>query len=183
MQNSSNEYHLVPFKKNKISIYEMILVFAIASIIGYFIETGYVFFSVGKLVKRGMLIGPYCPIYGFGALILYSCFYNIKSNTTNLPIIFIISSLILGSFELICGLIFKYTLNIEMWNYSNIWGHIGKFASIPTSAGWALMSLFYVYVLKKMGDFIISKIPRILSIILSIIFFIDCICSIMKVFY
>lgn len=145
MNNSSNEYHLIPFNKNKISIYEMVLVFAIASIIGYFIETGYVFLNVGKLVKRGMLIGPYCPIYGFGALIFYSCFYNTKSNTKNLPIIFIISSLILGSFELICGLIFKYILNIEMWNYSNKPLNILNYTTVPILIGWGILGTIYVY--------------------------------------
>ncbi len=174
MQNSSNEYHLVPFKKNKISIYEMILVFAIASIIGYFIETGYVFFSVGKLVKRGMLIGPYCPIYGFGALILYSCFYNIKSNTKNLPIIFIISSLILGSFELICGLIFKYTLNIEMWNYSNKPLNVLNYTTVPILIGWGILGTIYVFFvhplilncINKLKPILIHKISLLICFIL-----------------
>lgn len=185
MNNSSNEYHLIPFNKNKISIYEMVLVFAIASIIGYFIETGYVFFSVSKIVKRGMLIGPYCPIYGFGALILYSCFYNIKYNKKNIPLIFIMSSLLLGSFELICGLIFKYVLNIEMWNYSNKPLNILNYTTVPILIGWGILGTMYVFFIHPLILNIVSNIKpmilRKLSLIISFIFICDFLISILVI--
>ena len=135
MKRKSQEYHLILPERYKPSLSEMVLVFTIASIVGYFVETGYVFLSVGKVVKRGMLIGPYCPIYGFGALILYLCFYRVTAKKGNIPLIFISASLILGSFELLCGLAFKYILNIEMWNY------YGKPLNIGTSTGSPILIL------------------------------------------
>ena len=143
MNKTSNNFQLVKItRRYKASFAEMVLVFAFAAIVGYFIETGYVFLVVGKIVKRGMLLGPYCPIYGFGALILYYCFYDAKPTIKNIPSIFIIASLLLGSFELLCGLGFKYILGIEMWNYSgklyystninrmgNTWNYICIFSS------------------------------------------------------
>ena len=64
----------------KLSFLNMIYIFSICSVIGYFVEIGYVFLVVGKIVNRGMLYGPYCPIYGFGGILLYLLFYNLKKD-------------------------------------------------------------------------------------------------------
>ncbi len=160
--------------------------FLLYSILGHLLET--IFFSVLKLHKRsGFMFLWWTPLYGIGAVLSLFVYRIVVSKMNNKfwrnVLLFVLYFGMFTLLESFGGFLIEKIFGYEMWNYSNIWGHIGKFASIPTSAGWALMSLFYVYVLKKMGDFIISKIPRILSIILSIIFFIDCICSIMKVFY
>ena len=49
------------------------LLFFIYSVLGWAAESIYVSFLEQKVVNRGFLIGPYCPIYGFGslAMILY----------------------------------------------------------------------------------------------------------------
>lgn len=183
MKSLSEEYHLVPFKKHKASFHEMVLVFTIAAIAGYFIETGFVFLSVGKIVKRGMLLGPYCPIYGFGALILYSCFYNIKSNIKNIPLIFIMASLILGSFELMCGLVFKYILNIEMWNYSDKTLNILNYTTVPILIGWGILGTIYVFLVHPIILKFVSKfkpsIMKKVSLIVCFIFIFDFILSVL----
>ncbi len=183
MDNLSEEYHLVPFKKHRASFYEMVLVFTIAAIAGYFIETGFVFLSVGKIVKRGMLIGPYCPIYGFGALILYSCFYNIKSSIKNIPLIFLMASLILGSFELVCGIGFKYILNIEMWNYSDKPLNILNYTTVPILIGWGILGTIYVFLIHPIILKFVNKfkpsIMRKIALVISVIFICDFIISVL----
>lgn len=180
MKSSSQEYHLV-VPQYKASVSEMVLVFTVAAIAGYFIETGYVFLSVGKIVKRGMLMGPYCPIYGFGALILYSIFYNIKPTKKNIPLIFIIASLILGSFELLCGLGFKYILNIEMWNYSDKPLNILNYTTVPILIGWGILGTIYVFFIHPLIlRFVRLFKPKIMckiALILSLIFICDLIIS------
>ncbi len=46
----------------------IILYFFIYSFIGWCLETIYAFLVLGHFVNRGFLIGPICPIYGFGAV-------------------------------------------------------------------------------------------------------------------
>ena len=56
--------------------------FFIYSVIGWMMETIFVCIQKRKLVDRGFLIGPYCPIYGFGALVI--CLdNNITKEITN----------------------------------------------------------------------------------------------------
>ena len=157
MNKTSNNFQLVKItRRYKASFAEMVLVFAFAAIVGYFIETGYVFLVVGKIVKRGMLLGPYCPIYGFGALILYYAKPTIK----NIPSIFIIASLLLGSFELLCGLGFKYILGIEMWNYSGKFLNILNYTTVPILIGWGILGTIYVFFLHPLIQKFVSLFPK-----------------------
>lgn len=181
MKKASQEYQLVIPQKQKPSISEMIVVFTIASIIGFLIETGYVFLSVGKIVKRGMLLGPYCPIYGFGALILYLCFYNVKAKRSNIPLIFVSASLILGTFELICGLIFKHIFNIEMWNYSDKPLNILNYTTLPILIGWGILGTIYVFflhpIILKLVRHITPVLLKKVAITICAIFILDFIIS------
>lgn len=186
MKNSSQEYHLVIPQKHKASISEMVIVFTFSAIVGFLVETLYVFLSVGKFVKRGLLLGPYCPIYGFGALILYSCFYNVKPTKKNIPLIFISASLILGSFELLCGLGFKHILDIEMWNYSGKPLNILNYTTVPILIGWGILGTLYVFlahpIILKVVSLFSSTLMKKIAVILSILFICDLIISIIRIY-
>ena len=61
MNKTSNNFQLVKItRRYKASFAEMVLIFAFAAIVGYFIETGYVFLVVGKIVKRGIKYNLLC---------------------------------------------------------------------------------------------------------------------------
>ena len=47
-----------------------VCIFFIYSIIGWIIEVINCYGWYGKIVNRGFLIGPYCPIYGCGAVLM-----------------------------------------------------------------------------------------------------------------
>ncbi len=84
------------------SFSDMVFIFTICSFLGFLIEVGYVYLVVGKFVNRGVLYAPMCCIYGFGAIILYMLFYNVKPTKVNIPYTFITASCVLGAFELLC---------------------------------------------------------------------------------
>ena len=48
------------------------LLFWFSAILGWILEVIVCSFCDKRLVNRGFLIGPYCPIYGFGSLIMMS---------------------------------------------------------------------------------------------------------------
>ena len=57
---------------------KLILYFIVYSFIGWCLETFYAFCVFGCFVKRGFLLGPVCPIYGFGAILLIINLSKIK---------------------------------------------------------------------------------------------------------
>ena len=52
------------------TIEQLFLLFIIYSFLGWIVEIIDIYILYGKIVNRGFLIGPYCPIYGVGALII-----------------------------------------------------------------------------------------------------------------
>ena len=110
--------------KMKIDIkYKKIFItFLIYSIIGWCYEVFLeVFIYKWGFSNRGVLYGPYCPVYGFGALIFIFCFYKIlknkskKENVMLIPIIFIGTALSATILELITSYLCELVLGSWPW--------------------------------------------------------------------
>ena len=63
---------------NKICYY--FLLFLIYSVIGWVCEVIVAFFKHRRFVNRGFLIGPYCPIYGVGVLLIIAMIFLVFFN-------------------------------------------------------------------------------------------------------
>ena len=50
------------------SLYQVFAYFLIYSCLGWCLEVIYAAVTTGKLINRGFLNGPVCPIYGFGVV-------------------------------------------------------------------------------------------------------------------
>ncbi|MCA0385306.1 MAG: putative ABC transporter permease [Firmicutes bacterium] len=68
-----------------------------------------------KIINRGFLIGPYVPIYGFGAVLVIQLFGNLSS----LFQIFIYSMIICTTIEYITSVVMEKMFNAIWWDYSN----------------------------------------------------------------
>lgn len=153
----------------KISFNDMVFVFIICAMIGWVIETVFVFLQFGKITNRGMTYGPYCSIYGFAGLILYLFFHNIKPTKSNIPFTFISTALVMGGFELLSGLLLKYLLGIEMWNYDKEFLPIFHYTSVPVMIGWGILATVYVFFVQPILLKIISLFPKNITKRLAII--------------
>ena len=60
-----------------------ILLFTIYAIIGWLMEVSLSFIQHHKFVNRGFLIGPYCPIYGYGAILITLLLRKIQDRSHN----------------------------------------------------------------------------------------------------
>lgn len=154
----------------------------------YYINYFFIFSILGHLFesilskKSGILFGYWTPVYGFGCLIIlfihrildkYQNDKNI-SKISKKVILFLSSFIILSIIELIGGYLIELIFGIEMWNYSNFMFNIGKYISLETSLIWGISSLILIYVLKPFIDKIINRIPKVITYILSFLFVLDC---------
>ena len=53
-------------------LYKTASFFVIYAFFGWCLEVVYQAVEHGKFINRGFLNGPYCPIYGFGVIIVYN---------------------------------------------------------------------------------------------------------------
>ena len=72
-------------KTDKITIHQTIWYLMIFSIIGLIIETLFCYFTTGIIESRkGLIFGPFCPIYGFGATFIIFMLNSLKNNKIKL---------------------------------------------------------------------------------------------------
>lgn len=139
----------------------------IYSFMGWTIEVIATFINDRKFVNRGFLIGPYCPIYGHAALLLYLCF---SSHFDNLLFIFALS-LILGSLlEYVTSYLMEKIFKARWWDYSKKPFNLNGRISLETSflfgvLGVVIASIINPLVLKLL-DFIPNNYIYILGFIL-----------------
>lgn len=175
----TNSYNkLIKFDSDhKITLTNMIYIFIICAILGWFVEVGYVYLINGKIVNRGMTYGPYCSIYGVGAVILYLMFHNIPRTKKYIPYTFFVSGITMGAFELVCGLGFKYILGIEMWSYDGQFLEIMNYTTVPIVIGWGILGTMFVFLIQPMLLKIISLIPqnivKSVATIIAVVYFLD----------
>lgn len=144
-------------------ILTIISIFVIGSVVGYIIELFWRrFVSQHKWMNPGFLVGPYLPIYGFGAIVLY--FINLAINqipfSQNLLWLKIIVSLILIAIaltlvEFLAGLIFIKGLKIKLWDYSKTKGNImGIICPIYTLFWFIAGAVYYFLINEPLTNFL-----------------------------
>lgn len=131
-----------------------------------------------KLTNRGFYIGPYCPIYGVGCiLILLVC-----SKYENYPLIFFTFSIFIASIlEYFTSYFMEKLFKARWWDYSKRKFNLNGRICLETMIPFGLIACFVMYVLNPIITNFINKLsPSCLNtsaIILLILFIIDFIIS------
>lgn len=150
------------------------LIFIIYSMVGWLLEVILSLIQKHKFVDRGFLLGPYCPIYGWGALLITSL---LKNYLSNFIVIFILATVICMILEYITSFLMEKIYKTRWWDYSqmkyNINGRICLETAIPFGIG-ALIIMYIVHpcILFTLGMLSDSTII-IISCIVFVIFLVD----------
>ena len=115
------------------------LLFWIASILGWIMEVIICSFSERKLVNRGFLIGPYCPIYGFGALIMLT----LSPFKNNLVVCFVMALVLCSVLEYLASFIMEKLFQIRWWDYSNDAFNINGRICLRNAIGFGALGVIF----------------------------------------
>lgn len=99
------------------NLVQYFLAFMLYSIIGWAYETALYTVQEGRYISSGFLKGPYCPIYGGGAVAMVFCFYG---RTDNSWMIFFGGMAIATVIEYLVAVILENCFHKKWWDYSNI---------------------------------------------------------------
>lgn len=97
------------------NVFTYFMLFFIYAILGWIIETTLVSIEKRKFVNRGFLIGPYCPIYGFGGLAITIL---LKNYTKDPIVLFLMAVIICGTLEYFTSYIMEKIFKARWWDYS-----------------------------------------------------------------
>ena len=156
------------------SVYTYIILFFIYSIIGWIVETLLKLISDKKLINRGFLLGPYCPIYGIGALLMSILWKNYLNDPFILFVLIIITASIL---EYMTSYLFEKIFKARWWDYSNNFFNINGRICLETMIPFGLSGVFVLYIIDpKLINIINNLSPTLIhtfSYFLLIIFILD----------
>lgn len=118
------------------------LYFIVYSVLGWCMETVYCSVLEKRLVPRGFLHGPLCPIYGVGALMMILWFQPLMKN----PFLFYaVSTVCMSAWEYFVGWLLETATHMKYWDYSgyplNLHGRICLWVCLA----WGLLSFLVLY--------------------------------------
>lgn len=134
----------------------IIVYFTIYSIIGWICEVIYCSLLAKRLVNRGFLAGPYCPVYGFGALFII---WILEPVEFSIPIIFISSIVITSTVEYITGWLLETFFATKWWDYSQSRFNIEGRVCLKNSVYFGIMSVLLVKVVHPFTEYLVLSLP------------------------
>ncbi len=158
----NTKFTIFGFTLTKIMAY-----FIIYSILGYVVETLFGLVTKGVIESRkSFLYGPFCAIYGIGAVIMILGLK--KFNKNNYTLFF--GGFFIGSIvEYLISLIGELVFNIKWWDYSSMAFNINGRVCIAFSFFWGILAIYLMGHLHPKIDKLLEKIsPKVLKLIVII---------------
>jgi len=137
--------------------------FYIYACLGWMTEVCYAAATKGKIVNRGFLNGPVCPIYGVGMVVVIACLTPLQGNV---PLFFAGAVLLTTVIEGAAGLALEKLFHQRWWDYSNVPFNIGGYICPKFSVAWGLACILALDVFHPPVRRFAAALPDPLSIAL-----------------
>ena len=141
---------------NGISIWRILAYFIIYSVAGYIIETLYGMITKGVWESRqSFLYGPFCGIYGLGAVVMILCLHNFPKKYN----VLFVGGFIVGSIvEYVISWFGEVVLGVKWWDYSNMPLNLNGRICVYFSVFWGFLGIYLIASLNPKVDRIINWI-------------------------
>ncbi len=140
------------------------LLFLTYSIVGWCMEVVGKLIEKKKFINRGFLIGPYCPIYGTGAILIT---FLLKKYIPAPFVLFIMAILVCGTLEYLTSYFMEKIFHARWWDYSQRKFNINGRVCLNTIIPFGLLGMFIMYV---SNPFLIGKFEALPELVLNILF-------------
>ena len=154
------------------------LLFMSYAILGWCMEVTCKLIEKKKFINRGFLIGPYCPIYGWGAVAITILLSRYMSDPI---VLFIMAIVICSILEYFTSYFMEKKYHARWWDYSSKKFNINGRICLETMIPFGILGVAIMYVTNPLLFSLFEKIPEmalhIISAVLLIGFLIDNIIS------
>ncbi len=158
-------------KKQTLSISKLFWYFVLFSILGLVIETVFGYVTTGVIESRkGLLWGPFCPVYGVGAVLLI--FFLDKVEQKNYFKLFAYGFLIGSIAEYMLSYGLEAIYGSRFWDYTYTGKDINGRICTLYSLFWGILAIILMKFIKPNIDKLIEKIPTKINKNIQILLFI-----------
>ena len=153
------------------NLIKYVLLFFFYSAGGWLLESIYCSIGEKRLINRGFLTGPLCPIYGTAALVMTILIYNPFKDRPLL--IFLLGIVLCDIVEYITSYIMEKLFSARWWDYTYEFLNIGGRICLKHTLYWGIISAAFVRVLhpavenlyaKINGDYLIYILIAVLAV-------------------
>lgn len=145
------------------------LVFFIYSIIGYFVEVITISIEEKRInFSRGYLLGPYIPVFGFGAILMISL---LKKYQNDIFVLFGLSLIICCTLEYFTSLLMEKIFKLRWWDYSNMRFNINGRVCLEYGIGFGLSGVILVRYFNPFLVKSLKMLPKNILVIVAIVLF------------
>ena len=150
------------------SLYQTLAYFLIYSCLGWCLEVVYAAVTTGKLVNRGFLNGPVCPIYGFGMVIVLYALTPLVDNTL---LLYLGGVILPSALELVGGWALYKLYRTRWWDYSDYPFNIGGYICLEFCLLWGVGTLVVMRIVHPIIAGLVAMVPTLVGVILMCILY------------
>ena len=127
--------------------------FLLYSFLGWCVEVAFQAIEIHKVINRGFLNGPVCPVYGFGVLGVFSCVGAFRQTTLmgseEVPLLalFAMGTILATALELLGGFALDRFFHARWWDYSTDPFNFHGYICLEYSIIWGAAIVFVVKVI------------------------------------
>lgn len=141
--------------------------FYIYAFLGWGVEIAFHALTTGHLVNRGMLAGPFCPIYGVGMIAMILLTEPLQFSWT---LTFLAAMLLCTLIEFIVGVALRALFHTQWWDYSKEPFNIAGLVCLRFSIFWGMGGAFLIKVVHPpIRDAVALVPPVLLAAIMSVL--------------
>ena len=135
---------------------KIIFYFIIYSFLGWCLESIYKTIIVRKPVNSGFLYGPFCPMYGIGAVIMLLA----SRLSNNIFIIFLLAVAIFTVWEYIVAVVLEKLFKTKYWDYSDLKFNFQGRICLKNSIYWGILGVLLIFIIQPSIESLVNLIPE-----------------------
>lgn len=150
------------------------VLFIIYSFFGWCLEMVACSISTKKIVNRGFLLGPICPIYGCGCLLITVL---LKGYLNDPIVLFVMAFVLCLLLEYFTSYIMEKLFKARWWDYSDRKYNLNGRICLDNGVAFGILGLLLSYVINpfvvKMLSYIPLNVFNIVGVVLLVVFVVD----------
>lgn len=144
---------------------KIVFYFIIYSFLGWCLESIYKTIIFKKPTNSGFLYGPFCPMYGIGAVLMI----ELGKLSNNPIIIFIMSFILFSVWEYVVAIILEKCFKTKYWDYSDLKFNLQGRVCLKNSIYWGILGVLLIFVIQPAISNLTNLIPSDIIVYIEII--------------
>lgn len=133
----------------------LFLIFLTGCLVGWVYEEIFYWITEGLLRNRGVLYGPWLPIYGLGAMAIYA----MKPLKKHPLLLFLLCVGATGVVEYLIGYVGIRFFGLRLWDYRGLFLNLNGIICFRSVVSFGIMGLAFHYLLEPAAEKLVSRIP------------------------